>query len=311
VVAEAHGRGYRLRVLSLDPTSASSWRDAALLLIAHGSSVNEDSARAAREHAERIRSRGWFREVAVAFWKQEPFVVGALERPAAARVFVAPLFISEGYFTEQAIPEALGLKDPAADDFARCQRRDGKAVWYCRPVGTHEAMTSVLLDRAAEVVTRHPFPRVPPERETALVLAGHGTDRNANSRRAIEWHAERIRRLERFAEVHSVFIEEPPRIADARAITRAPNLVVVPFFISDGLHTAEDIPVLLGATEETVRERRAAGLSPWRNPTSRDGRRIWYAATAGTDPLVAEVVLARVREAERGAPAGPAGLLPR
>lgn len=282
------------------PVALNAYADAALLLVAHGSSVNEDSAGAARTHADRLRGMGLFREVAVAFWKQEPFIIGALERLAAGRVFVAPLFISEGYFTEEAIPEALGLKPAGMAGFERCQRLLGKEVRYCRPVGTHEAMTAVLQDRAREVVVCHPFPRVPPEGETALLLAGHGTDRNPNSRRAIEWHAERIRRLGRYAEVHSVFLEETPRIADACAISRSPNLVVVPFFISEGLHTAEDIPVLLGEREQTVRDRRAAGLPPWRNPTSRDGKRIWYAGPAGTDPLVADVVLARVREAAAG-----------
>lgn len=277
--------------------SAATFHDAALLLVAHGSSVNEDSSRAALAHAANLRARGVFREVAVAFWRQEPFVSGALERLAAGRVFVAPLFISEGYFTEQAIPEALGLKSPGDAGFNRRQNLFGREVRYCRPVGTHEFMTDVLLDRAAEVVRSHPFPRVPPEAETALLLAGHGTERNANSRRALEWHADRIRQAGRFAEVHSVFIEESPRIGDTYAITSAPNLVVVPFFISEGLHAAEDIPVLLGESEAVVRERLAAGRSPWRNPTSRHGRRVWYAGVAGTDPLVADVVLGRVAEA--------------
>jgi sirohydrochlorin ferrochelatase len=36
--------------------------------------------------------------------------------------------------------------------------------------------------------------------------------------------------------------------------------VLVPFFVSDGLHVAEDIPVLLGEAPDRVRERLAAGL---------------------------------------------------
>ncbi len=278
--------------------AGASFQGAALLLAAHGSSVNEDSARAGWAHADTLRARGVFREVAVAFWRQEPFITDALQGLKAEHVFVVPLFISEGYFTEQAIPEALGLKDSAASTFERRQRLFGKDVSYCRPVGTHASMTEVLLDRATEVVQRHPFPREPLPAQTALLLAGHGTERNANSRRAIEWHAERIRQLGRYAEVHSVFIEESPRIADACALTTSPNLVVVPFFISDGLHTSEDIPVLLGERPAVVRQRLAAGLFPWRNPTHRHGRRVWYAHTVGTDPLVAEVILARVAEAD-------------
>ena len=44
------------------------------------------------------------------------------------------------------------------------------------------------------------------------------------------------------------------------ALAQTKNLVVVPFFISDGLHTQEDIPVLLGEPE---RDRRG---TPCRRP---------------------------------------------
>ena len=75
------------------------------------------------------------------------------------------------------------------------------------------------------------------------------------------------------------------------------HIVVVPFFISDGLHAVEDIPVLLGEPERLVKERLAVGQPTWRNPTERDGRLIWYSASVGTEPLLAEVILQRVCEA--------------
>ena len=74
-------------------------------------------------------------------------------------------------------------------------------------------------------------------------------------------------------------------------------MVVVPFFMSDGLHVVEDIPVLLGEPERVVKERHAAGQPAWRNPTELRGRRIWYSAAVGTEPLLAGVILERVREA--------------
>ena len=39
---------------------------------------------------------------------------------------------------------------------------------------------------------------------------------------------------------------EEPQIADCWRIAKTRNLVLVPYFISDGLHVSEDIPVLLG-----------------------------------------------------------------
>jgi sirohydrochlorin cobaltochelatase len=72
---------------------------------------------------------------------------------------------------------------------------------------------------------------------------------------------------------------------------------MVPFFISDGQHSREDIPVLLGAPKDTVRECLKKGQPTWRNPTEREGKRLWYTAGIGSEPLVAEVILERVGEA--------------
>jgi sirohydrochlorin cobaltochelatase len=49
-----------------------------------------------------------------------------------------------------------------------------------------------------------------------------------------------------------------------------------------------------------VKERLAAGQPAWRNPTERNGRLIWYSSAVGTEPLLAEVILERVREAALG-----------
>jgi len=73
--------------------------------------------------------------------------------------------------------------------------------------------------------------------------------------------------------------------------------VVVPFFISDGLHTQEDIPVLLGEAKRTVEQRLAAGQPTWRNPTEKNGKLVWYSPSVGSAPELAEVILERVREA--------------
>jgi sirohydrochlorin cobaltochelatase len=62
------------------------------------------------------------------------------------------------------------------------------------------------------------------------------------------------------------------------------------------LHTQEDIPVLLGETKQTVEQRLAAGQPPWRNPTEKNGRLVWYSPAVGTDPRIADVILERVRE---------------
>ena len=88
-------------------------------------------------------------------------------------------------------------------------------------------------------------------------------------------------------------MEQPPFIKDWRALTNCPDVIVVPFFISDGLHSFEDIPVLLGLTPN-IREQ---GFT---NPHHEKERRLWYATAIGTEAFLADVILAQVRQFQNG-----------
>jgi sirohydrochlorin cobaltochelatase len=274
----------------------NEFADAALVLIGHGSTLNAESSAPTYQHADELRRRRIFAQVVEAFWKIEPAICAVLRGVFAKRVFVVPLFISEGYFIEEVIPRELGMARKPSGEYERVLRRGDEIIHYCRPVGTHDSMTQVLLSRAHEIVRTHPFPAAPKPKETALFIAGHGTGSNENSRKAIERQVELIRGLNEFAEVHPVFMEEEPRIGDCFEMASVKNIVMVPFFISDGLHSHEDIPVMLGEPERVVQERLKSGRPTWRNPTERKGKRLWYAASIGNEPMVAEVILARVRE---------------
>ncbi|HTA30500.1 MAG TPA: CbiX/SirB N-terminal domain-containing protein [Candidatus Cybelea sp.] len=275
---------------------SESFSDAALVLIGHGSTVNADSARPTFQHADALRKRGLFAQVREAFWKQEPYVWQVLRGVFAPRVFIVPLFISEGYFTEEVLPRELGLCRSGDTSFARMLRRGSQTLHYCGPVGTHPSMTEVLLARARDIVQTYPFPHAPKTSETALFIAGHGTGNNENSRQAIEQQAGLIRDRRLYAEVHAVYMEEEPRIADCTRLADVKNIVMVPFFISDGLHSYEDIPMMLGVPKPIVRQRIKQGQPTWRNPTERDGKRIWYTAAIGSEPHLPDVILERVRE---------------
>ncbi len=274
--------------------------DSTLILAGHGSTLNAESSAPTYQHGDELRRRRIFGQVLECFWKLEPSVCGVMRGVATNRVFVVPLFISEGYFTEQVIPRELGLCRPGAESFARVQRVGGRRVYYCGPVGTHASMTEVILSRAREVVAKHPFPRAPKPSETTLFIAGHGTGNNENSRKAIERQVELIGRLGIYAEVFAVFMEEEPRIERCYEMARTRHVVMVPFFISDGLHSHEDIPRMLGESEHTLRERLKLGQPTWRNPSERRNKMVWYSASIGDDPLIAEVILDRVKEACAG-----------
>lgn len=270
--------------------SLNSLRDALLVILGHGTTQNAESAAPVYQHAAELRGRGIFAEVREAFWKQEPQIKSVLAGLTTKRTFIVPLFISEGYFASEVIPKELGFTSSGILKSEQC------TLAYCAPVGTHESMTNVVLARAREVLEKFPFPRAPKPADITLFIAGHGTERNENSRKAIDRQVELIRAKNIYAAAHAVFLDESPRIAECYSLAQTRNLVVVPMFISDGMHTQEDIPVLLGQPERVVKQRLQAGQPTWRNPTERNGKLVWYSSAVGTDPGMADVILERVRE---------------
>lgn len=276
--------------------SHTTFPDATLLLIGHGSTVNGDSGATLHQHVAALRVRGRFADVQPAFFKIEPRIGPALANIRTPRVFVVPLFVSEGYFTRQAIPCELGLPAGSQDVMPCKIRLDGRDVIYCHPVGTHPLMTDIILARAAAALGCPPS-TINHQPSTALVIAGHGTALNPDSRKSIERQVELVAARGIFAEVRPAFLEEEPRIAEIPGSVKSPRIVVVPFFMSDGLHVCEDIPVLLGESEANVQARLKAGQWPWQNPTEVYGKTIFYTPGVGSEPGIAEVIEERVNAA--------------
>jgi sirohydrochlorin cobaltochelatase len=264
---------------------------AALLIVAHGSTVNPDSSAPTLAHAAEIRRRKIFADVGCAFWKEEPSLRDALflfDPESIREVYVVPNFISEGYFTQTVVPRELELAEGTR------KRANGQIWKYCEPVGNHPAMTELLLKRAFEIA-----PGVDPA-ETSLLIVAHGTDLNENSAVAAKREAERIHALRKFAEVLNVYMEEPPLVSEWRTLTKTANVVVVPFFISDGLHSYEDIPALLGITNggSTNISHRARGEIFQANPYRINGRSLFYAPSIGTDPGFADIIIEQASNAK-------------
>jgi sirohydrochlorin cobaltochelatase len=278
-------------------TVSESYQAAALIVVGHGTTLNAESSAPVYQHCAELRRRKLFAEVREAFWKQEPALGRVISQVTAERVFIAPFFISEGYFCEAVIPRALGFLGEKPAEFTRVRQNGHQRLAYCKPVGTHQSMTAVLLARARQVTEIPSFTRPPQPKETTLFIAGHGTSQNENSRQAIERQVELIQPLGHYAAVHAVFLEEEPRVPECYRLAHTRNLVVVPFFISDGLHAQEDIPLLLGEPPEAIKERLRNGQPSWPSPTEKNGKLVWYAPAVGTHPLMSEVLLQRVREA--------------
>jgi sirohydrochlorin cobaltochelatase len=290
----AHGRLLKVSSVKLD--------DSALLIVAHGSTVNPDSSAPTLAHAAEIRRRNIFADVECAFWKEEPSLRDAIflfDPESIREVYVVPNFISEGYFTQTVVPRELELN-------GRITKRSNGQIWrYCEPVGNHPLMTELLLKRAREVT-----PDAAPA-ETSLLIVAHGTDLNENSAVAAKREAEKIRALGKYGAVLNVYMEEPPLVSDWRKLIETPNVVVVPFFISDGLHSYEDIPRLLGivdaapsprpSQEDATRRRvhHAHGEIFRQNPYAIDGRKLFYAPSIGTDPGFADIIIEQANAAAK------------
>ena len=241
----------------------------ALVIVGHGSHLNEDSSLPVYEHAARIRATGEFDEVAECFWKEEPSIRHVLDTVESEEVYVVPAFISEGYFTQQVIPRELGLAGPVAS-------KGDKTVHYAGPLGTFEGMPDLILERTNDLMRGREVTG-----RTALVLLGHGTDLNKNSGGVIYLNAERIRERGIYDLVEVGFLDQEPEIGGVVDGVEAENAILIPVFIAEGWHTRETIPEDLGLTGVV---------------TVREDKTVYYGAPVGTHPSMANLIAARARE---------------
>jgi sirohydrochlorin cobaltochelatase len=241
----------------------------ALVIVGHGSHLNEDSSLPVYEHAGRIRETGKFDEVVECFWKEEPSMRHVLDTIESEDVYVVPAFISEGYFTQQVIPRELGLQGPVS-------RKEEKTVRYAGPLGAFEGMPDVILERTEDLMRGRKV-----SGRTALVLLGHGTDLNKSSGGVIYLNAGRIRERGIYDLVEVGFLDQDPEIGVVVDRVEAENVILIPLFIAEGWHTRETIPEDLGLVGEV---------------TLRDDKTIFYGAPVGTHPSMANLIIARARE---------------
>jgi sirohydrochlorin cobaltochelatase len=256
-----------------------------LIIIGHGSHLSADSSAPVYQHAAAIRRLGVFDEVRECFWKEEPSLREVFDLVEGDEVYVVPLFISEGYFTGEVIPRELGLDGPAPS----ITRKLGKTIHYCPPVGTHPSMAARILRRAEETAALD----AEAASRAALVIIGHGTERNSNSSEVIYRVSREADALGTFSRVATGFLDQEPEIGGVLAGVPEQTVVLVPFFVAEGWHTQETIPDDLGINRPDI------------GPvTEKDGRTYWYTPPVGTFPEVAGIVLQRAREAGARLPDG-------
>ncbi|MGQ9590707.1 MAG: uroporphyrinogen-III C-methyltransferase, partial [Planctomycetota bacterium] len=217
-----------------------------------------------------MRALGLFEEVAVAFHRGEPRFAEILDRLEAEEVTVVPFLTSAGHCSRAVLPREL----------ARARRFPEVRLRIAEPVGTHPRMAAILERRALELARSR---GLDPSR-AALLVAGHGTRRHPESRRATERAAAAIAARRRFAAVVPAFLDEDPRVEDAARRCESPAMIAVPFLVA-GAHAIRDVPSRLGLATGGAAGPPFAALV--------DSRLVLCDAPVGGDPEILEIILDR------------------
>jgi len=207
----------------------------ALLIIAHGDRGGMRDNRLAAEVARRMRRSGRFLDVGIAFVAGDPGIGEAAERLQGGAVRVCPLFMSDGYYVNKAIPEQLGLDSKG--------RAGGRRYMLLQPTGLNPRLPLIVADIAAGTAAAAGLAAA----GVGLIIVAHGSSKDPASRRAAEAIAGAIAATGRFAGVDTAFLEEPP-LLDERLSALSGPLIVAGLFIGEGMHGAEDMAAAVAAT---------------------------------------------------------------
>jgi sirohydrochlorin cobaltochelatase len=263
---------------------------AAVLIAAHGSPGSRGGRTATRKIAQTLTAMDLFGEVAVGFLTEKPFIADALKSLNASEVYVVPNMTANGYVTTRKLPDALKLTGRVTERIGPTGRQ---RVFLTEPVGTHPLVSRIMANRIKGVLTSLALD----EDETALIVVGHGSTKSRESFLRTESVANELSALGINISTVTAYLEEAPFVKDWRDLTDAETIIFSPFLISDGFHGSQDIPLAIGFNptsakfQELLNQRRV-------NETAQDGRRILYLPPLGDELDMADIVLARVRQAQ-------------
>lgn len=136
----------RLAEDALAPTGVPPG-EATLVVVGHGTVQNPRSKEAVLAHVERLEAAGRFAEVRAAYLEEPPYVQDIPADAGTGEVVVVPLFVADGFHTDEDIPRALGLiAGPAGWQVP--SESGGKRIYYTTAVGNSPVMVEVILARA-------------------------------------------------------------------------------------------------------------------------------------------------------------------
>lgn len=209
------------------------------LIVAHGQPSDPEPAEAALaalRDAVAAHLPGW--TVLSATLAAPDALMAALRQGGPQGGLVYPMFMADGWFTRQHLPDRLSKACQAAlFDGASCGRdgcggAGGCARWRCLPpFGLDGAVQDLALRMAHEA-------GLPPGGQ--LLLAAHGSGRSSAPADVANAVALRLKEGLLLSRAEAAFIDQTPRLAEVSGFDR--DAICLPFFAAEGEHVTDDLP---------------------------------------------------------------------
>jgi len=209
-----------------------TWRRSALILVGHGSVRCPGPGQQLERHAEALARHGLFAEVRTATLFGDRPPGEALRSVESESVYVMPMFMCNGQYTQDKVPEAFGLSTAA--------RTNGRRMHVCPPIGLDPGLARLIARRATERLAERGISAG----DATLLLIGHGSPTGSASRQATEAQASWVREMDVFDKIETAYLEEPPALADVLETLSGP-VAAVALLATQGPHARDDIGRLI------------------------------------------------------------------
>lgn len=221
-----------------------------LVLAAHGSMAAADSNQPLFDLADAIARHDCFEVVTPAFLMGQPEMTNVLDglpdgtKLPSGDVVVVPVMTSQGYYLKK-LPSK----------FAENQHADQYRLFMTPVIGVHDSIAQRIGSRIVGLIEQHQLAAD----QTTVAVIGHGTRRNKNSGTSTLRLTDRLRELMsgEFADsatskslsklkFETAFLDQDPEAEVVAQSIESPNTIIIPFLISRGPHTTDDVPNAFG-----------------------------------------------------------------
>ncbi len=268
------------------------WKDALVLLLAHGSETTPSAARLVKDHASALASRSLFADVRAVFLRDTPHPREVIEQAPNRDIYIIPFMISEGYSIDILIPAALGLTGTLTERISETGRR---RIHVCHSIGTHDHITGQIVTMINTIIMDNDLN----PQQTSTLITAHGTGRHPDNNHRATWLADHIATSCDVRDSHAVFLEEPPRIPEWPSLVTQDNVIAVPYLMTTGSHATSDVPQELGLSPDTPGFQQSLQTGRTFGPCTIGERKLWYAPVVGNMESIPDVAIDRVRDWDR------------